>query len=436
MAKYIKRNLANPTNQCEVDFKTPPEDLRVGSVCERTTTGNVPLTAPTNPDTDGDGYYQFISEGAEPVAKTEEVDCGTADHTGYHKTSVSDIFRGTTASGACPSPYSRYGLGGKGFNDVVRDREEQLLLATGRAVVLLRRQHTGRRCLCFESTRGRSRKACEICYGVSFAPGYIPYVNQKDPLGRILIRTEPFAEALPQKEQGLFQEITISAWGLSAPLLRQRDVIIVYRSDGTEELRYEIKEVTRNSLFGAASGNASGAQKFQMLRIDPTQSIYNLDPFRIPDLADITIDLSDITELADPSMKQEQLGVEDDGFFTNIQIESIYGDGAFSGLMAEGYKLGYETNYRRALAFKEPMYAPDFNAEDGTVDDGYGPVFTSTTGQIIRFSTPQVIQSNAGVNPLEVLAAEKKKYFVNGFISGGKHGWLDGQSELRARGQL
>jgi hypothetical protein len=81
------------------------------------------------------------------------------------------------------------------------------------------------------------------------------------------------------------------------------------------------------------------------------------------------------------------------------------------------------------------MYTPDFN-NDGVNNDGYGPVFISTTGQIIRFSTPQVIQSNSGINPLEVIAAEKKRHFIQGWISGAKHGVLDAESELRARGLL
>jgi hypothetical protein len=332
LAKYIKRNLANPTNQCEVDFNTPPEDLRVGSQCEREITGNESLS--TTPDSysggSSDGYFRFVSEGAAPTTTATETDCGTSDHTGYHKTSVGDVFRGVTASGACPSPYSRYALGGKGFNDVIRDREEQLLQTTGRRTILLRRQHTGRRCVCYETTRGRSRKACEVCFGTTFVPGYVPYVNQKDPLGRILVRIDPFQESLPLREQGMFQEVTASAWTLSEPIVRQRDVLIIYNPNGIEEFRYEITEVTRNNLFGADSG----AQKFQMKRIDPTQSIYRLDPFKIVDLSDVAIDLSDITQLADPMMRQEQLGTEDDGLFANVVVEAAYGDGAFSGMMA------------------------------------------------------------------------------------------------------
>ena len=268
-----------------------------------------------------------------------------------------------------------------------------------------------------------------MCYGVGFVPGYIPYVNDSEPLGRIFIRVDPYVEQVDLKEQGWFQEVTLNAWTTSAPTVRQRDIIIVYNADdGSEEFRYELLNVTRNDIFQGAQGS----QKFSMKRIDPALNIYKYNPFQLPDLADISIDLSGYT-LVRESLEFENLGVEDDGLFPNVVIEAVYGDAAFSGMFSEGYKLGYETNFARALSWKDPMYAPDFE-EDGSISDGYGPVFLATNGKVIKFSLPQKTEDNIGINPLEVLAAEKKKQFVRGWVSGARAGYLDGVNERRARG--
>jgi hypothetical protein len=219
-------------------------------------------------------------------------------------------------------------------------------------------------------------------------------------------------------------------WTLAYPIIKKRDVIIVYNHDGSEEWRYEVQTVTRNDLFG----NASGAQQLVTQKIDQSQIIYDFDPLKIPDLKDISIDVSEYD--LEGKRTYDQLGTQDDGCFANVIIESVYGDGAFSGMFTEGYKQGYEINFGRVLNFQEPMWAPDFN-EDGIVTDGYGaPVFYSSTGKIIRFSTPQDIESNPGINPLEVIAAEKKRNFLEGWFAGSKAGVLDGENELRARGLL
>lgn len=430
MSKIVDRNLGSPTNSC-VDQKTTPAELAKGTFCEIDTTKNTPF-----PDEYTDAYdayrVKFISEGDEPTVKDDgslnEL-CKSQDNKGYHKVSVVDVFRGYDKNGKCSSPYSRNVLGPNGgFNGVIKAREDQLLRATGKPVLLLRRQYTGPVCPCFDSNRGQARSKCQMCYGVGFVPGYIPYVNDSEPLGRIFIRIDPFTEQVDLKEQGWFQEITINAWTTSAPIVRQRDIIIVYNvDDGSEEFRYELLNVTRNDIFQGAQG----AQKFSMKRLDPALNIYKYDPFKLPDLADIAIDLSQY-DLEREDLEFENLGTQDDGLFANVVIEAAYGDAAFSGMFTEGYKFGYETNFGRALNWQDPMYAPDFN-EDGTVD-GYGPVFKASNGKVIKFSFPQKTEDNIGINPLEVLVAEKKKQFVRGWISGARAGYLDGVNERRARG--
>jgi hypothetical protein len=172
--------------------------------------------------------------------------------------------------------------------------------------------------------------------------------------------------------------------------------------------------------------------------LDPTEPVYLFDPFKVPDLTDISIDLSSI--VADygniiSDLPYQQLGTQDDGDYPNLITEPSFGDGTFAFMYTEGYKISYETNFRRILEFKEPLSIPDFN-EDGflLVSDGYGPIFKDTNGNVIRFSTPQQYEPNSGSNPLEVIAAEKKKNFLSGWYNGAKDGVKDGEIELRARG--
>lgn len=432
MAVYIRRGLNSPTNGC-IKQTTQPEELVLGTDCERAKAGLPPTEPPTGGNSggsDGDGYVQFSNEGSSPTTDEGPEHCSpNSEFSGYHKFSVTEFISGKSVTGDCVSPYSRSSLG-KGLGGALAGRQEQLIRATGKPVQLLRRQYTGPRCPCYSLNRGRSKKRCYICYGTTFVPGYVPFLNEKDPLGRIYVRFEPHTETMVQKSEGMYQEVEISAWTLSFPLVRQRDILIVYNvDDGTEEFRYEILNVTRNETFQGAQG----AQKFNIKRINPNDAIYRLDPFALPNLADVQIDLASEEPLLGGRF-YDKLGNQDDGAYANYW-ESEYGDAAFSGLFTEGYKLGYEINFKRALNFQQPLYAPDFN-EDGIVDDGYGPIFRASNGKMIRFSTPQHIENNPDINPTEVINAEQKRYFLDGFIAGAKHGQQDGVNELRARGLL
>jgi hypothetical protein len=430
MAIYIRKNNASPTNAC-VKQTTQPEELAVGTDCEREQVGLDSTSLPSsNGASSGDGYVQFSNEGSNPTTDEVPEYCPpNSEFRGYHKFSVTELISGKSVAGECVSPYSRAALG-KGLKGAINNREEQLIRATGKPVQLLRRQFTGPRCPCYSLNRGRSKKRCSMCYGTTFVPGYVPFLNEKDPLGRIYVRFEPHTETLAQKSEGMYQEVEIAAWTLSFPIVRQRDILIVYNpDDGTEEFRYEILNVTRNETFQGSAG----AQKFNIKRINPNDAIYKLDPFALPNLADIQIDVSSEDPLIGDRF-YDRLGNQSDGAYANYW-ESQFGDAAFSGMFTEGYKLGYELNFKRALNFQQPLPAPDFN-EDGFIDDGYGPIFVSSNGKMMRFSTPQHIQNNPGINPAEVVTAEQKRYFLDGFVAGAKHGQLDGINELRARGIL
>lgn len=430
MAKIIKRGLNTPTNTDCLNMETPPEELRTGSECEREITGNDPL-----PEPKPEGQVVFVPEGEEsscevhPEPTPAEKQCTNQDRSGYHRTTVADFFRNTGLDGKCVSPYSRGVLGGRSYNEVIRDREEMLLQAVGQPVGLLRRQNNGVVCPCYDENRGQSRSKCEICYGAGFVPGYIYYVNEKDPLGRILLRIDPYTEELRLQGEGRFQEVQLNGWTLAAPIIRQRDVLISYTPNGVEEWRWEVMQVTRNNVFNGVQG----AQRLVLKRIDPLQTIYKLDIYKIPDLKDIQVDVSSVA--SDVKLNYEGLGQEDDGRFPNVVVEGVYGDAAFAYMYTEGYKVGYEKNFERVVDRKEPLYSP-YIREDGTIDDGYGPIFLASNGKPIRFSTPQKIEENRGINPLEVVQAEKKRLFLKGFVDGARDALKDAENYLREKGQL
>ena len=424
MAKFNYRGRQSGTNQPCRNQETTPIELHVGSECERDISGNILPTEGDGYAEDGYRQFKFIAEGSEPLPAPEKPKFVSTDKCGYHRFTVGDVFRGSNENGSCSTPYSRGvtgGADGGGFNNVIKDREEQLLNTTGKPVTLFRRQWTGPSCPCNSTTRGRARKKCKICFGTAFVPGFIPYNNQADPLGRIKVRFEPYTEDTPLKETGIQQQVTLNAWTLNIPIVQKRDILVAYNPDGSEEFRYEVITVTRNNLF---LDGTEGAQKFQLQRLDPNDPRYLLDPYKMPDLADIAIDVSAYTPVVDRPW--EQLGTEDDGDYPNIIIESIYGDAAFSAMFTAAYKEAYELNFGLIMNFQYPVLSPP--------QDGYGPVFRDTSGKVIKFSTPQVTQDNIGINPLEVLAAEKKKNYSSGWHSGAKHGVLDAENELRARG--
>ena len=439
MARWIKKARHVPTIKCGVSQYVTPYELRYGTVCERDYTNNeIP------PTSDGyiDGYNVcFVPEGEEcepscgtssSTIKTTDKCPASSDLRGYHKYTTAEYFNNQTVDGKCVSPYGRKILGSGGYASISTSRESMLLDTTGKPVILLRRQYVGPQCPCYSVNRGRAKGRCPVCFNTGIAGGYVPYINSSDPLGRIMVRFEPYEEKVSASEQGYMQDVQASAWTLPHPILRQRDIIIVYNLDGSEEFRWEIMSVTRNDTFLGESG----AQKFQVRRIDPTDVVYTYDPLKVPDLEDIIIDVSDNSIDEDDPRFYDELGKSDDGDFPNIVIEAAYGDGAFSSLFTTGYKEGYEYNYSRGLKYYPPLVIPDFD-ENGflLITDGYGPTFQSVAGKAIHFDTPQDIADNSGTNPLEVIAAEKKRNYLKGWGCGCKAGYEDVVNYLRRRGE-
>jgi hypothetical protein len=109
------------------------------------------------------------------------------------------------------------------------------------------------------------------CLGTGFVGGYDQYYNPRRPDSRILMRFPPTTDNLPIKDHGFQQEfMPNNAWSLSNPAIKDRDVLIRFNQDKTEEFRYEIVNVTRNRLMFSLSG----AQAMSLYRLDKTDIIY------------------------------------------------------------------------------------------------------------------------------------------------------------------
>lgn len=216
------------------------------------------------------------------LADAENVDFTSYDYCGYHRPSLQETFGGN----ACLHSYAggEY-AGSRGFNLQDRNlaRLDSMLQVTGEPVVLLRRKTSGRRCRCMQNRREQPRFRCAYCYGTRFDGGYDRYVNPRaiseswpNSQGWIMARIAPFSDDLKlEQSQGLVQPDELTAWTISVPILKDRDIIIrlIRQLDGTfayEEFRYEVLDVTRNTTVLGQSGQ----QQFRMRRQDKTDPIY------------------------------------------------------------------------------------------------------------------------------------------------------------------
>ncbi len=71
-------------------------------------------------------------------------------------------------------------------------------------------------------------------------------------------------------DAGLESTLIPDCWTLVYPAVKDRDFVIRFNEDGTEEFRYEILHVTRNKLLEGFSGG----QKFTAHRVRRTDPIY------------------------------------------------------------------------------------------------------------------------------------------------------------------
>lgn len=235
------------------------------------------------------------------VNDDERSDFPRYDQVGWRRTDPKLLFQGK-----CLDSY----IGGEnycadgynGVNQQIRnvsiyeqaDRLQEFLLeqlGTGETCVLLRRMWEGITCSCVKINQEIPDARCPSCFGTGFITGYEQYINPRRSDSRILVRFSPTPESVKLEEAGLDPDATFDCWTLTYPTLRDRDVIIRFNPDGTEEFRYEILDVTKNRLLYSETGN----QHFKARKIRKTSMIYQWRAIRstadLPEVITTTVGL-------------------------------------------------------------------------------------------------------------------------------------------------
>ena len=234
---------------------------------------------------DGYKYSKDIVYSNLNNVDSNESDFPKYDLVGWRRTNPKDYLTGKCIGSYfggeiyCADGYDGVGrqIRGVSVNDENNRREELLLEQTGKEAVLLRRYHTGVRCKCFLGEVEQPDDRCPNCFGTGFSVGYEQFFNSRRSDGRILVRIDTADEDIPVQEAGLENIYSPSGWTLVYPVIKDRDIIILYDpyNKNLEEARYEILNVTRNALFYGLYG----AQKFKLQRIRKTDSAYKIKVF-------------------------------------------------------------------------------------------------------------------------------------------------------------
>jgi hypothetical protein len=234
-----------------------------------------------------DGYRQILKDNLNTDLSADEadqIDFPPIDYVGWHRTDPVALLAGDcvgTYYGGEQFCADGYGVGfqlrGVPLNEENDRRQEELLDLNGAdPCCLLRRRTTGITCSCIEPTTQNPSLRCIFCYGVGFVTGYEQYFFPRRSDGRIMVKFGPTEEDIKIEDEGLESVFIPDCWTLSVPVLKNRDVLIRFNVDGSEEFRYKITKVTRNRL----PGNLSGAQKFGATRVRRTDPIYQFLAFR------------------------------------------------------------------------------------------------------------------------------------------------------------
>ena len=153
-------------------------------------------------------------------------------------------------------------------------REELLLESTGEPFVLIRRMWTGARCPCVMLRREHPDARCPLCFSSGFLQGFVQFFNPRRSDRRILVRIDPAADDLNIVDRGgLEPAYEPTAWTMAFPALKDRDILVRFNPDNTQEFIYEVLDVTRVRATFAQTG----AQKFRMKRL-PKTDILNQFP--------------------------------------------------------------------------------------------------------------------------------------------------------------
>lgn len=252
-----------------------------------------------------DGYRVANKEGilTTDLGNQDEdnIDFPSYDLSGWHRTDPKLFF-----TGKCQDTY----IGGEHFcadgylgvnrqirnislADQAKRLQEYLLeqLGTGAYAMLLKRLWKGITCSCYEPNQEYPDHRCHKCFGTGFITGYEQYFYPRRSDGRILVRFGPAPEDLKMEDAGLENQVIFDCWTLPVPTIRDRDVLIKFNPDGSEEYRYEVLDVTRNILLFNEIGN----QHFRVQRIRKTSPIYQWRAIRntglLPETLSTTVGL-------------------------------------------------------------------------------------------------------------------------------------------------
>lgn len=233
-----------------------------------------------------DGYRNQTDKVTTDLSSSEadQIDFPGFDFSGFRRTDPVALLRGDCVGSYyggehnCADGYGGVGqqIRGLGIEDFNNQREEVLLSLTGEPMVLVRRLWEGITCNCVSSSRETPEHRCPTCFGTGFVTGYQQFYNQRRSDGRILVHFDPAPEDLVPMEPGLESDYKPNAWTLSTPIIKDRDFLIRFNKDGTEEFRYEVLNVTRNKILL----NNVGGQRFAMHRVRKTDPIYMWRAFR------------------------------------------------------------------------------------------------------------------------------------------------------------
>jgi len=229
---------------------------------------------------DDDGYRAANTDDLTTDLAASELsveDFSAYDFNSYHRPSMQDAL-----SGECVNSYLGGNFGGfRGFNfqDRLLGQQEMLLQTSGQPVIVLRRRWSGKRCQCISLNREHQKARCERCFSTGFDQGFYRLFNKRaiseqftNDEGMFMIRVTPYTDDLEiVQDQGLRNISELTAWTLTIPNLKDRDIIITYSQEGLEEYRHEILSVVRNRLLF----NQNGRQDIKMRRLDKSDEIYS-----------------------------------------------------------------------------------------------------------------------------------------------------------------
>jgi hypothetical protein len=242
-----------------------------------------------------DGYHQVLKDLlTSDMSSTEEAnaDVPPYDYSGYHRTDPVLLLTGECVGSyfggqqGCIDGYGNFNIvRGLSLQDQNTQRQEQLLTLTGRSAILLKRTRTGITCDCYLPSSEYADDRCPKCHGTKFVIGYTQFFNPKSSDGRIKVRVGPADEDVKVYEGGLESEQPLDAWTIVTPIIKDRDVIILFDQDDNEEYRYEVITAGRNNTIVGEFGG----QKLRLQRIRKTDPIYQVRVFRNTAMFPVTL---------------------------------------------------------------------------------------------------------------------------------------------------